>query len=99
MQTEMHTAIGAIADWRGFEPLALDPVLRAAVDVFVERGYHGATVRQIADRAALSVPGIYHYYPTKQDMLVTILEIGMSEVLGRSELAEEEADGDPAVRL
>jgi AcrR family transcriptional regulator len=80
----------AITDWREFAPLDVDVVLRAAIDVFVEKGYHGATVRQIAQRAGLSVPGIYHHYATKQDMLVRILDMGMDEVLCRTEMAMAE---------
>ncbi len=32
-------------DWRHFADLDLDPVLAAAVEVFTETGYHGATMR------------------------------------------------------
>ena len=52
-------------DWRTFPPLLVAPVLGAALDVFVEMGYHGASVRDIARRAGLSVPGMYHHYATK----------------------------------
>ena len=61
-------------DWREFRPLDLDPVLEAALEAFVEVGYHGATVRDIARRCGLSVPGMYHHYLTKQQMLVTLLD-------------------------
>ena len=59
-------------NWRLYGDIELDPVLRAALEAFVETGYHGATVRDIARRAGLSVPGIYHHYATKQDMLLAI---------------------------
>lgn len=89
----------AITEWRKFAPLDVDVVLRAAIDVFVEKGYHGATVRQIAQRAGLSVPGIYHHYATKQDMLVRILEMGMEEVLCRTELAMCDGGDDVMARF
>src|SRR5690625_4101440 len=38
-------------DWRTFPPLALNSVLSAAIDAFVETGYHGSTMRDLAARA------------------------------------------------
>ena len=76
--------------WRTFAPLDWDPVLTAALEAFVAVGYHGATVRDIASRAGLSVPGMYHYYPGKQDMLVAILDRTMTDLLWRSAAARAE---------
>ncbi|WP_227981421.1 TetR family transcriptional regulator [Nocardia spumae] len=68
------------ADWREFPPLSLDPVLAAAIESFVETGYHGATMRSIADRAGMSVPGVYHHYHDKQELLVRALDLTMDEL-------------------
>jgi AcrR family transcriptional regulator/transcriptional regulator with XRE-family HTH domain len=68
------------ADWRAFPALNLDPVLMAAISVFVRTGYHGATMRTIATAAHMSVPGVYHHYPSKQRLLVAILDVAMSEL-------------------
>ncbi len=68
------------ADWRTFPALNLDPVLMAAISVFVRTGYHGATMRTIATAAHMSVPGVYHHYPSKQRLLVAILDVAMSEL-------------------
>ncbi|WKG11583.1 TetR family transcriptional regulator [Nocardia sp. PE-7] len=71
----------ATADsWREFPPLDIDPVLAAAIDSFVETGYHGATMRSIAARAGMSVPGVYHHYRDKQDLLVRALDLTMDEL-------------------
>lgn len=48
--------IGGQVSWRDFPPLALDPVLRAAIESFVATGYHGATMRSLAQRAASAFP-------------------------------------------
>jgi AcrR family transcriptional regulator/DNA-binding XRE family transcriptional regulator len=87
-----------VADWRKYEPLDFDPVLRAALDEFLAIGYHGATVRGIAARCGLSVPGIYHYYTSKQQMLVTILDLTMKELLLRARTARDEGR-DPVHRF
>jgi AcrR family transcriptional regulator len=86
------------SSWRLYEPLKFDPVLRAALDEFIHIGYHGATVREIAARAGLSVSGIYHYYPSKQHMLLRLLEYTMDELLQRAEAARSEGR-DPVERF
>jgi AcrR family transcriptional regulator/transcriptional regulator with XRE-family HTH domain len=85
-------------DWRLFPPLVVDPVLAAAIGVFVERGYHGATMRVIAGRAGISVAGVYHYYASKQDLLVSILDLTMSELDWRLSDSIQACD-DPLVAV
>jgi len=87
-----------IADWRVYEPLDFDPVLRAALAEILEIGYHGATVRSIAARCGFSVSGIYHYYTSKQQMLVAILDRTMTELLARARAARADG-GDPVERF
>lgn len=84
--------------WRDYEPLDFDPVLQAALEEFLTVGYHGATVRTIAARAGLSVAGIYHHYTSKQQLLVTILELTMAELLARARGAQAEGR-DPVERF
>lgn len=93
-----HPTPGVPSAWRVFEPLDFDPVLRAALDEFVHIGYHGATVRSIAARAGLSVPGIYHHYDSKQQMLMAIERYTMADLLARAEAARAEG-GDPVERF
>jgi AcrR family transcriptional regulator/transcriptional regulator with XRE-family HTH domain len=88
----------ALVSWREFGPLDFDPVLRAALDEILAIGYHAATVRGIAARAGLSVSGIYHYYASKQHMLVTILDLTMADLLARARAAHEEGR-DPVERF
>ena len=82
--------------WRDFPPLEVDPVLAAAIDAFVETGYHGATVRALAGRAGMSVPGVYHHYRDKQALLVRALDLTMDELHWRIRAARDE--GVTAVR-
>jgi len=80
----------APVSWRDFPPLALDPVLRAAIESFVATGYHGATMRSLAQRAGTSVPSVYHRYRDKQDLLLHILDITMGELHWRVRTARDE---------
>lgn len=78
------------APWRRFGPLEIDPVLRAAVEEFVSTGYHAATMRSIAARAGMSVPGVYHHYARKQDLLVRICDLTMADLRWRVRAARAE---------
>lgn len=89
---------GPGSDWRSYGPLPFDVVLRAALEEFVHVGFHGATVRGIAARAGLSVPGIYHYHAGKQQMLMTILEYAMTDLLERATAARRDG-ADPVERF
>jgi AcrR family transcriptional regulator len=87
-------------EWRVFGPLRIDPVLAAAISVFVRTGYHGATMRSIARRAEMSVPGVYHHYRGKQALLVTTLDLSMDDLTWRVLAAGAEGrDGISRVRL
>jgi AcrR family transcriptional regulator len=48
-------------------------IRRAALELFLERGYHGASVRQIAESIGVTVPALYYWYPKKDDMLAAIV--------------------------
>lgn len=85
-------------DWRGYGPLRLDPALTAALAEFVAVGYHGSTIRTIAARAGLSVSGLYHYYESKYDMLVALLDRTMAELDARMRAARAEGV-DPVARV
>ncbi|MEI4272554.1 TetR family transcriptional regulator [Klenkia sp. LSe6-5] len=85
-------------DWRSYGPLQLDPALTAALAAFVEVGYHGSTIRTIAAHAGLSVSGLYHYYESKYDMLVALLDRTMVDLDARMRAARAEG-GDPVARV
>ena len=82
--------------WRQYADEEDLPIpLAAALAAFAEHGYHGTSVRDIAARAGLSVPGLYHHYPSKQSLLKGLLERTMSDLLERSEAALAEAGPAP----
>ncbi|MGV9670232.1 TetR family transcriptional regulator [Gordonia sp. NPDC003504] len=84
-----HPASG---DWRHFADLDLDPVLSAAVEVFTETGYHGATMRLVANAAGISVAGIYHHHRSKQQMLVALCDLTIADITWRMAAASDETD-------
>ncbi|GAA3543263.1 TetR/AcrR family transcriptional regulator [Amycolatopsis ultiminotia] len=86
-------------DWREFGPLDLSPILAAALEVFWEHGFHGATVREIARRVGMTVPALYYHHENKEGLLVALLELGTGEATWRTRAAAEEGAGDPAKQL
>ncbi len=86
-------------DWRTFGQDTLTPPLRAALRVFVREGYHGSSIRTIAEEAGLSVPGLYHHHRSKQALLDAIVTAAMTEMLAHSHAAEADSDGTPADRF
>ncbi|RNL62822.1 TetR/AcrR family transcriptional regulator [Nocardioides marmoriginsengisoli] len=87
------------ADWREYDVAPLPRVLDAALGVFAEKGFHGTSIRDIAGRAGLSVPGLYHHYRSKQDILMDLVLTVMGELLSRSRAAVESGADDPVARL
>lgn len=69
------------------DELPLTPIARAALRCFAVNGYHGTTIRQIASESGLSVPGVYHHFGSKQDILVDLCEVAMRELISASKRA------------
>ncbi|MET7735957.1 TetR/AcrR family transcriptional regulator [Streptomyces sp. NPDC005402] len=49
-------------------------IVRAAVEVIAERGYRGASLAAVAERVGLTQQGLLHHFPTKDALLVAVLE-------------------------
>ena len=75
-----------------------DAILRAAIDVFAERGYFNAQVADVARAAGVAAGTVYLYFRSKDDLLVSIFERTVRAQLeeGRAAVADVT---DPAERL
>ncbi|WP_377269779.1 TetR/AcrR family transcriptional regulator [Peterkaempfera sp. SMS 1(5)a] len=74
-------------------------LLEAARQEFAERGYGSTSIREIAQRAGISLSALYHYYGGKQELLHAILDEGMDRYRRDCDAALAQAGGDPAERL
>ncbi|MEW6240524.1 MAG: TetR/AcrR family transcriptional regulator [Chloroflexota bacterium] len=45
----------------------------AALELFMEQGYHATSMRQIAERAELALGGIYNHFASKEDIFAAII--------------------------
>lgn len=55
-----------------------DAIYEAAVELICERGYHGTSLRDVASAVNLQMSTLYYYYPSKQALLLAIMEASMS---------------------
>lgn len=77
-------------------------MLAAAHEVFAERGYAGATMSAIAERADVSVKTVEAGFGTKANLLKELIDVRIAgddepvAVADRPEVADMEAETDPA---
>jgi AcrR family transcriptional regulator len=70
-------------------------ILSAAVRVFARDGYHTSRVADIAEEAGVAHGLLYHYFPSKEDVLATVFRDNWAELLEafrRVEESDEPAD-------
>lgn len=73
-------------------------VLRSAVRLFAERGFHGTGIRDLAAAAELTTSTLYHYMTNKDDLLVEIM-LGTITPLRDAAAAIRAQIADPATAL
>ncbi|HEY1826398.1 MAG TPA: helix-turn-helix domain-containing protein [Acidimicrobiales bacterium] len=90
-----------------YEPLVRRPrsaqtrarLLRSALSLFWERGYHGAGTNEIGAAAGLTGPSIYRHFATKDDMLVAAVLQGADKLAAGAIAAQHETDPRRALEL
>lgn len=58
-----------------------DRILRAAIKVFAKNGFYATRVSEIAKAAGVADGTIYLYFKNKDDVLITIFEDGIQQLL------------------
>lgn len=77
----------------------LTPVIvKEAATLFAERGFEATTMQDIAARVGITAPGLYYYFPSKQNLLFEVLESALENLLVRLEAAVQAARGDGGPR-
>jgi AcrR family transcriptional regulator len=69
-------------------------ILDAAVRVFARSGYHTSRVADIAEEAGVAHGLLYHYFPSKEEVLATVFRENWAELLARFRAVE--ASDEPA---
>ena len=73
-------------------------ILDSACGIFAEKGYHNASVRDVAAATGVSPAGLYYYFQSKEELLHLILDACLSSLMDRIR-DDVVGIGDPAVRL
>ncbi len=58
-------------------------ILRAAIDVFARKGYHGCRIADVAREAGVAYGLVYHYFKNKDELLETVFDAGWSGFVTR----------------
>jgi AcrR family transcriptional regulator len=77
---------------------AHDRLIDGALDLFASRGFAATSIRDLARAAELTSAALYHWYPTKDDLLVSIMDGGLRRLEAIATMALAEVEG-PADRL
>lgn len=71
----------------------VDAILEAAAHILVSHGLEGATTRQVAERAGVSIGSLYQYFPSKEALITALVERQVQRVL---EVCTEELQAQDA---
>lgn len=75
-------------------------IINTAADIFAERGYHGASTQDIADRVGIRQASLYYYIPSKDVALEQICMIGIGDMVeGAETIAEMKVPQVEMIRL
>jgi AcrR family transcriptional regulator len=69
--------------------LTRDEILKASAHIFSEKGFHAASMQDIADAVSLQKASLYHHFPSKQDILVALLDRALDIIIERLEEVAE----------
>jgi len=75
-----------------------EAVLQAAVRAFNARGFHAASLDEVATALQISKPTIYHYLGNKEQVLLECVARGLEQLQGAADAALQE-DGNGLDRL
>jgi len=75
-------------------------IAAAAVQLFIEKGFHKTTTRQIARKSGFSIGSLYEYFASKEDILYMVcesihaeVENGLTEAMSRTQGSRETLAG------
>jgi len=77
-----------------------DDILEAAAQIFREKGFHGASMSDIAEAVNLQKASLYHHVSSKQEILLEILDQALQLLLDRiSSITVQNITADKKLRL
>ena len=71
---------------KGYKETAKSTIVQAAIKVFAEKGYHGSTMEDVAQKLGVSKAALYQYFKSKDELLREIQSSSRQEI--REELGK-----------
>jgi len=67
-----------------------EKLIQIALDQFLEKGYENTTITDLQKAFGLTKGGMYHYFSSKEEILDTVIEKGLSDLIDewRSQIKE-----------
>jgi TetR/AcrR family transcriptional regulator, cholesterol catabolism regulator len=77
-----------------------DDILVAAAQVFRQKGFHGASMSDIAEAVKLQKASLYHHVASKQDILLELLDRALGMLTdGMTAVMAQDSPADERLRL
>jgi AcrR family transcriptional regulator len=77
-----------------------DDILQSAAQVFRQKGFHGASMADIAEAVQLQKASLYHHFSSKQEILLELLDRALQMVTQHmAEVMAREISADQKLRL
>src|SRR5215813_1747657 len=76
----------------------LGEILAHATEVFCEKGYEGASMRDLSRASGMSLAGLYHYFGSKERLLYLIQKETFTTILDKLKVRLDESR-DPENRI
>ncbi|MDW3212373.1 MAG: TetR/AcrR family transcriptional regulator [Ilumatobacteraceae bacterium] len=95
----MSLAASNIAADTAVEP-ARSRIMDEAANLFLQRGYEGTSLRQLAEVVGMKAGSLYYHFSSKDQLLTAILERGldvMHEAFDRAEATHGDAEPFPRI--
>lgn len=70
---------------KGYREEVKQKIAGAAFRLFIEKGYHGTTMEEIAESLGVTKPALYQYFPGKEDLFAAVAEQARQELKGTLE--------------
>lgn len=74
-----------------------DRVMQAALQMFLQRGYAGTSMKALAQELEVSAPALYWYFPSKDELYASVIEKAMEDFV--THVRQSITEQDPVLKL
>lgn len=79
------------------EVVGRERLMEAALRMFLQRGYPGTSMKALAQELGISAPALYWYFPSKEDLYVSVIDTAMQDFLVH--VRQSITETDPVLKL